>query len=55
MIYIMISIQLCLCFKCKMTKNGAYHQHDYAELAYILSGKGKYLVDGEEYDVEAGI
>lgn len=40
--------------KCKMIKNGVYHDHDYAELAYILSGKGKYLVDGKEYDVEAG-
>ncbi|CUH93416.1 AraC family transcriptional regulator [Herbinix luporum] len=40
--------------KCKMTKNGVYHNHDYTELAYILSGKGKYLVDGIEYDVEAG-
>lgn len=40
--------------KCKMTKNGVYHNHDHAELAYILSGKGKYLVDGKEYDVEAG-
>ncbi|HHT57841.1 MAG TPA: helix-turn-helix transcriptional regulator [Herbinix luporum] len=37
-----------------MTKNGVYHNHDYTELAYILSGKGKYLVDGIEYDVEAG-
>lgn len=40
--------------KCKMTKNGIYHDHDYTELAYILSGKGKYLVEGREYDVEAG-
>ncbi|NLY49176.1 MAG: AraC family transcriptional regulator [Clostridiales bacterium] len=40
--------------KCKMTKNGTMHEHDYAELAYILSGKGKYLVDGVEYDVAAG-
>lgn len=40
--------------KCKMTKNGVYHQHDYTELAYILSGKGRYLVNGEEHDVEAG-
>lgn len=40
--------------KCKMTRNGVYHDHDYTELAYILSGKGKYLVNGVEYDVEAG-
>ena len=25
--------------KCKMTNNGVLHDHDYAELAYILSGK----------------
>ena len=40
--------------KCKMTKNGVNHDHDYAELAYILSGKGKYLVEDVEYDVTAG-
>jgi AraC-like DNA-binding protein len=40
--------------KCKMTNNGVLHDHDYAELAYILSGKGKYIVDDMEYDVEAG-
>jgi YesN/AraC family two-component response regulator len=40
--------------KCKMTTNGVYHDHDYTELAYILSGKGKYLVGDTEYNVEAG-
>ncbi|HKL80356.1 MAG TPA: AraC family transcriptional regulator [Mobilitalea sp.] len=40
--------------KCKMIKDGVYHDHDFTELAYILSGKGKYLVDEIEYDVEAG-
>lgn len=40
--------------KVKMTYEGVYHDHDFTELAYILSGKGKYLVDGKEYDVEAG-
>jgi YesN/AraC family two-component response regulator len=37
-----------------MANEGVYHDHDFTELAYILSGKGKYLVDGIEYDVEAG-
>ena len=40
--------------KIKMVNEGVYHDHDYTELAYILSGKGKYLVEGVEYDVEAG-
>lgn len=40
--------------KNKMTENGVYHDHEHAELAFILSGKGKYLVDDVEYDVEAG-
>ncbi|HKL99609.1 MAG TPA: AraC family transcriptional regulator [Mobilitalea sp.] len=40
--------------KCKMIKDGVYHDHDFTELAFILSGKGKYLVEGIEYEVEAG-
>lgn len=40
--------------KYKMLREGVYHDHDFAELAYILSGKGRYLVDGQEFDVEAG-
>lgn len=40
--------------KQKMTKESNYHDHDFTEFTYILSGKGKYLVDGETYDVEAG-
>ncbi len=40
--------------KVKMTNEGVYHDHDFPELAYILSGKGAYLVDGNEYEVEAG-
>lgn len=40
--------------KLKMTKSGVEHEHEHAELAFILSGKGKYLVGGEKHDVEAG-
>lgn len=40
--------------KLKMIKEGVIHDHDYVEIAYILSGKGKYYVDGNEYDVTAG-
>lgn len=40
--------------KHKMVNEGSYHDHDFTELAYILSGKGKYLVGTEEFDVEAG-
>lgn len=31
-----------------------YHQHDYLELAFIMSGKGKYRIDDVIYDVEEG-
>lgn len=31
-----------------------YHSHDYLELAFILSGKGKYHIEGAVYEVEAG-
>ncbi len=40
--------------KVKMIKDGVYHEHDFPELAFILSGKGRYIVDDKEYDVEAG-
>lgn len=40
--------------KQRMTKESAYHDHDFTEFTYILSGKGKYLVEGTVYDVEAG-
>lgn len=41
--------------KLRMIKESAYHAHsDFTELTYILSGKGRYLVEGKIYDVEAG-
>jgi AraC-like DNA-binding protein len=40
--------------KQRMLKEAIYHDHDFTELTYILSGKGKYLVEGIIYDVEAG-
>lgn len=40
--------------KVKLVNEGVYHDHDFAELAYVLSGKGKYLIEGQEFDVEAG-
>ena len=40
--------------KVRMLEEGVYHDHDFAELAYVLSGKGKYLIEGEEISVEAG-
>lgn len=40
--------------KRKMTRDSSYHSHDFAEITYILSGKGKYFVEGEIYDVQAG-
>ncbi len=40
--------------KVRMLTEGIYHDHDFTELAYVLSGKGKYIIDGKEYSVEAG-
>lgn len=40
--------------KQKMLVESTYHDHDFTELTYILSGKGKYLVEGKVYDIEAG-
>lgn len=31
-----------------------YHKHDYTEIAYILSGRGKYRLDDEIYEVSEG-
>ncbi|MCH5274723.1 MAG: AraC family transcriptional regulator [Lachnospiraceae bacterium] len=31
-----------------------YHAHDHLEIAFILSGCGRYRIDGELYDVEEG-
>lgn len=38
----------------KMVRDDNYHDHDFAEITYILSGKGKYYVNGTTYDVTAG-
>lgn len=40
--------------KHKMINDGSIHDHDYVEISYILSGKGRYHVDGKEFDVTAG-
>lgn len=40
--------------KLKMSTESAYHDHDFTELTYILSGRGKYIVEGEWYDVGPG-
>lgn len=41
--------------KMKMVKDGTYHAHeDFTELTYILSGKGRYMLEGVLYEVEAG-
>ncbi len=33
---------------------GNYHSHDYLELAYILSGQGKYRIEDEIYPIKEG-
>lgn len=40
--------------KSKLVDDGAYHSHDYTELTVILSGKGKYYVEGKWYNIQAG-
>lgn len=40
--------------KYKMQVTDEYHEHDFTELTYILSGKGKYYINGTVYDVKAG-
>lgn len=40
--------------KNKMLKDNEYHDHDFTEFTYILSGKGSYIVNGITYQVEAG-
>ena len=40
--------------KKKMFTDYHYHDHDHPEITYILSGKGKYYVNGTIYEVEAG-
>jgi len=31
-----------------------YHAHEYMELAYIMSGRGRYKIDGKIYEIEEG-
>lgn len=40
--------------KGKMSRDSRYHDHDFTEITYILSGKGQYFVEGNTYDVQAG-
>ncbi len=32
----------------------SYHSHDYLEVAFVLSGAGKYRIEGEIYDIQEG-
>lgn len=40
--------------KSKLINDGHYHSHDYTELTCILSGKGKYYIEGKSYEVQSG-
>ena len=31
-----------------------YHSHDHTEMAFVLSGSGKYRIDGKVYQVTEG-
>lgn len=41
-------------FKWKTDKGGKKHSHDFTEFSYIYSGTGSYVIDDEEYTVNAG-
>jgi len=40
--------------KSTMSRDSRYHDHDFTEITYILSGKGQYYVEGTTYNVKAG-
>lgn len=40
--------------KSKLINDGDYHCHDLTEIIVILSGKGKYHIEGKNYNVQAG-
>lgn len=40
--------------KRKAMTDGVDHTHDFLELTYILSGKGKYIIEGKEYVLTSG-
>ncbi len=43
------------CWKGTRTKDEPnYHSHDYLEVAFVLSGNGKYRIDDEIYDIQEG-
>lgn len=42
------------CSRIRDARFNHYHSHAYPEIAYILSGTGRYLVDGIIYDVKQG-
>lgn len=41
-------------YKNKPQEEGTYHSHDWPEMTYILSGRCKYRIEGEEYILETG-
>ena len=40
--------------KSTMNRDSRYHDHDFTEITYILSGKGQYFVEGITYNIKAG-
>lgn len=38
----------------RIKEEDRYHSHDYLEMAYMMSGAGKYHIDGEVYEVREG-
>lgn len=39
---------------CRDEIEDSYHSHEHLELAYIMSGKGKYFIEGKMFDVQEG-
>lgn len=42
------------CSICRTEEEQNYHSHDFIELAIILKGKGRFYIDGREYQVGEG-
>lgn len=40
--------------KNSLINDGTYHSHEFAELTFLLSGKGSYHIEGQNYTVEEG-
>ena len=42
------------CVSTRTEEEQNYHAHDFIEFAVIMGGKGKFYIDGKDYEVEEG-